>query len=113
MRPAVYARTLAMFAVALAALTLSISSADARPMPGPDVRLSAPWAADVAPGWLTTAGDLCRGFRPSDLEAYDVATGARLGDDLLRYVPSPMPGFLPPVILSGYPRPARVYGWCG
>lgn len=107
-------RTTAALIVAAFLTAMLAIDAHARPRELPDVRQTATWSAYVAPAWpVALAGDLCRGYRPSDLEAWTVSTNVRVGDDLLRYIPSPLPGILPPVVLSGFPVDVRVWGWCG
>lgn len=114
MYPTPYTRAIVVLAIVAAMTAFVVKAADARPMPGPDVRQTSSWSADIAPAWpLAPASTLCRGFHPSDLEAWDIETGARIGDDRLRYVPALLPGLIPPLVVSGYPRPVRVFGWCG
>lgn len=101
-------RTL-LTAITIAA-TLALSSA--APAQSIDVRTTATWSATIAPhGVAFTGTALCDGFLPSDLEAWDLQTGDRLGDDELHYVAGVLPGF--GLVLSGYDRAIDVRGWCG
>lgn len=107
-------RTTAVLIVAAFLTAMLAIDAHARPRDLPDVRQQAAWSAVIEPAWpLAFAADLCRGYRPSDLEAWTLATNVRVGDDLLRYIPSPLPDIVPPVVLSRYPFDVRVWGWCG
>lgn len=106
-RPFTAAAIVLAIAILLAVLTVRTAEAHTA-----DVRDTATWSADIAPHGVTFAGTaLCDGFLPSDLEAWNLHTGARLGDDELRYVAGVLPGF--GLVLSSYDQSVRVHGWCG
>lgn len=105
-------RTFTTAAIAIAIIVLLSTLALHADAHAADVRDTAAWSADVPTRGVAFAGTaLCDGFLPSDLEAWDLQTGERLGDDELRYVAGVLPGF--GLVLSGYDQTVRVHGWCG
>lgn len=105
--------TAALIVAAFLTFTVAVNARASAPWAPDDVRNAADWSVVVSPAWpFANASTLCRGYRPSDLEAWNLA-GERIGDALLTYVPSPLPGILPPVVVSRYAIDVRVWGWCG
>jgi hypothetical protein len=73
-----------------------------------DVRSTAAWSVRLAPrAWATIPTRVCGGARPSDVEAWSVRTGRRVGDDRLFL------GVRPERIVgSSYRAPVRAFVWC-
>jgi hypothetical protein len=101
-----YTRAIVALAL-LVTIALAVGRAQARPMPGPDVRQSSSWSVVIAPNHTRhMPASVCRGYLPSDYEAWSLRTGKRVGDDRLSVNRTRR------TITSHYRGTVRVFVWC-